>query len=248
MTLLDDVSCARIPQTELACLAGLRGEPGVEVAIDGGSAWVHWGPGHDEVLHQVFAISGASLYEFRNGHWFEPGKRLPKIDFPAGLSFRPLDQVLFPDRVEPTPPPVLQLHSVELRLVQDHQPRPTTLVECRLADLQAWTDGVPTIRLESLQAAWHGERVLLLGSRLPLFSKNQRFWGESLFWPLGYRLEPCLPDKAVREALEISEQEYLVFQHDGMEAIPEASFGPLNRAAIRQAILLTGSDRRGRVE
>jgi hypothetical protein len=237
MTLLDDVSCARIPQIELACLAGLRGEPGVEVAIDGGSAWVRWGSGNDEVLHQFFAISGVSLYEFRNGHWFEPGKRLPKFDFPAGLSFRPLDQVLFPDRVEPMPPPVLRLQPVAIKLVPEHQHRPATLVECGLVDLQVWADSVPAVRLESLRVARHGKRVLVLGTRLPLFAGNLRYWGESLFVPLGYRLEPRLPDKAVREALENSEQEYLVFRHEGMEAIPGSSFGPLNRAAIRQARL-----------
>jgi hypothetical protein len=112
-------------------------------------------------------------------------------------------------------------------------------VECKLFDLQTWADGVPTVRLESLQAAWHGERVLLLGSRLPLFSENQRFWGESLFMPLGYRLEPSLPEKAVHEALEIPENELVVFHHEGIEAIPCSSFGPLTRAGIRQAFLST---------
>jgi hypothetical protein len=62
----------------------------------------------------------------------------------------------------------------------------------------------------------------------------QRFWGERVLTPLGFRPEPELPETALRAAAEVSLGELLVLTESGAEAIPEDAFAPLTRAAMRR--------------
>jgi hypothetical protein len=106
----------------------------------------------------------------------------------------------------------------------------------RLADLAAWTGGVPSSRIASLEAARRGDWLLVRGTRLPLLAEASRFWGKSLLLPLGWRLEPALLPEAIREALGVSAEEIVLWTEAGPEAIPEACFQPLSRASIRLAL------------
>jgi hypothetical protein len=233
---LQDVGCARLPAAALPALAEVRCASGVEVALDGGRAWVRWPAGQEEVLRRLLPVAGVQLYAWRDGRWHAPGCHLPAFEVPQRLEFRPLHQVLVPAPVNPVPAPAPRLQPARLELARDSRPRQTTALECGLAELAAWADAVPTARLDSLRAA-HGQgRVLLLGPRLPLLPSGQRYWGNRLLVPLGYRPEPDLPESALRTALGVGGQDLLILRPGGPEVVPGSALGALTRAGIRLAL------------
>jgi hypothetical protein len=238
-----DICCARLAGTALAALAEVRAAPGVEVAWVGEQAWVSWPVGDEAVLARLLPIPGVELYGRRDGRWYRHGRRLPAFDFPEGLRYQPLDQVLTPAPFQAVPAPALDLVPVKLELVADDRPRRTTAMECGLAELARWADTVPTARLTSVRAAHFEDRVLLLGSRLPLLSGGERFWGDGILVPLGRRAEPELPESALREALAISNEEILLLRAGQPEVVPRPAFQPLTRPGLRRALSREAEDR-----
>jgi hypothetical protein len=232
---LHEVCCASFPPDRLAELAEIRCAPGVRVAFAADRAWVHWEAGDERILRQVLPIAGVQLYLFRDGRWFRAGQHLPAFEVPQQLDYRPLHERLMPAPVQPVPGLPPNLRPVLLRLVQDDQPRVTTAMACDLAELASWADTVPVARLAALQAACCESRVLLLGERLPLVASAERFWGERLLVPLGYRPEPALPETALHAAVGLADDEILVMRADNAEIIARSTFQPLTRAGLRLA-------------
>jgi hypothetical protein len=70
---------------------------------------------------------------------------------------------------------------------------------------------------------------------LPPIPAAQRYWGDDVLVPTGFRLEPDLRAGVVREAAGATTQELLRFDESGAELIPRAVFEPLSRAGIRLA-------------
>src|SRR5207244_1436135 len=96
-------------------------------------------------------------------------------------------------------------------------------------------DTVPTARWRDLQAAMCEQQILVIGTRLPLLRGGRRFWGHSVLRPLGFRVEPALPESALREALTVSSDEMLIFHQDGAaEIVPASALRPLTRVGLRQ--------------
>jgi hypothetical protein len=71
---------------------------------------------------------------------------------------------------------------------------------------------------------------------LPLLAGSNRFWGEQVLAPLGYRLEPALPESAYREALGVSANEIFLFRDGHGELIPGDAFSVVTRAGLRQLL------------
>jgi len=232
---LAEVSCASLPATELPALASLRAEAGVEAAVAGDRCWVRWQPGAEVVLRRLLPVPGVHLYALREGIWHRPGCRLPAFEVPTGLEYRPLHHVLTPAPVMPTPARVPTLDRFRIRLVEDDRPRRTTAMRCDLDKLARWADTVPASRLGALQGALCQGRVLVVGERLPLFPSEERYWGEPVLVPLGYRPEPNLPADALREALGVAGEEILILDVGKAESVPRIALGPLTRAGIRLA-------------
>jgi hypothetical protein len=232
---LHEICAARLPADQLPAVAEIRCLRDVRVALVGGAAWVRWEPGDDAVLRQVLPVAGVQLYFQRAGHWFRPGQHLPAFEVPADADYRPLHAVLTPAPVQPLPPPTLDLRPVALTLVAADRPRPTTALACCLAELDAWADTVPSPRLAALHAAHCGGRVLLLGKRLPLLPSGERFWGEKVLVPLGYRPEPDLPEAAIHEALGLGAGELLFLRPEKFEVVSRLAFQSLTRAGLRLA-------------
>src|SRR5262245_8076983 len=209
-TRLHEVCRASLPRAALAVLAGLRARSSVHVTLEGERAWVSWPEGDEEVLRRVLPVAGVELYVHRDGRWHRFGHHLPAFGAAPGGEAQPLDRVLFPAPVQPSPPPASRLQAVVLRLAPDHQPRQASAGAYGLGELTAWAEEVPSARLSALRAACHNGRVLLLGRRLPPLPGGERFWGERVVVPLGYRPEPALPESALREALGAAEEELLL--------------------------------------
>src|SRR5207245_3023719 len=134
---------------------------------------------------------------------------LPAFDFPHQSDHRPLHQALTPATALPVPPAALP-PPVTLALAPDTCPRPASAMRCCLHDLTRWADTVPQGRLEMFRAARQGDRVLLLGPRLPPLPAGQRFWGATVLAPLGQAPQPDWPAAALREALGIADAELLL--------------------------------------
>src|SRR5207244_3871406 len=122
------------------------------------------------------------------------------------------------------------------RLARDDRPRQTTAMLCRLTQLGAWADSVTTDHLTSIRAAMCGDDVLLLGRRLPALANCERFWGRRVLAPLGYRLEPTLPESELLDAWEVDEEEFVLIHTEQVEIVSQNVFEPLTRARIRLAL------------
>jgi hypothetical protein len=235
-TPLDDVCGCSLPREDLAALAGLRRLADVRVSRAGDRAWVRWPAGMEQVLRQVFPVPGAELYVRREGRWYRYGHRLPAFDLPLDGETQPLARALLPEvppveaAVRPNGLPVV------LGLCQDDQPRQTTGMWCAPAALAAWAETATSAELSAIRAAWTGEAVMLLGKALPALADAERFWGERVLVPLGYRLEPALPEGAVRESLGVTDDEILVHRAAGAQVVPLGAFRPLTRAAVRLSL------------
>jgi hypothetical protein len=234
------VSSARIHASALWRLGAARGRSGVEVAIDGDWAWVRWPARDEKVVHLLLPADGVHFYLSRDGQWYRLGKRLPEFDFPSGLHYRPLDRVLLPARIGPISTAVPRFKPVHLKLVAGNRPRPTTLIESNLIELERWAQAAPAEQVLTLRAARCGERVLLMGDRLPLLAANRRFWGKAVFVPLGYRPDPVSSEDAIREAFAVPADSFMLMDHEAVECVPCAAFEPLTPARIRLA--LQGAD------
>ena len=233
---LENVSCARLPADVLPALAGLRCLPELAVRLDGAHAWLYWPPGEERVLRCLLPLAGVELYERRDGHWYRPGRHLPSFEVPASAGGQRLEQVLFPDRIDSEPPPVLALRPDSIRLARDNKLRPATGMRCGLVELARWAETATSGGLAGLRAARSGERVLLLGRRLPALPGGRRLWGERVLVPLGFRPEPALPERALLEALRVGGGEIVVLGADGAEVVAVDAFRPLSRAAVRLAV------------
>jgi hypothetical protein len=258
-TPLQEVCRASLPREALPVLAGLRARSGVEVALEGERAWVSWPAGDEEVLRRVLPVSGVELYVLRESSWYRFGRHLPAFGAAPAGGPQALDRVLFPAPVQPVPPPALELRPMPLALAPDRSPRQTAALLCNLTELAGWADTVPSARLGALRAAHREGRVLLLGRRLPTLPGGERFWGERVLVPLGYRPDPDLPESALRAALGVEDEELLLLKAGcgaasplsplgrgeqewaSVEIIPRSALAPLTRAGMRLALRGAGA-------
>jgi hypothetical protein len=234
---LSDICCASFPAKFLAALADVRCVPGVRVALTSERTWLRWDNADERVLRAVLPIPGVKLYVQRDGNWFRHGHHLLALEVLADLVYRPLHEVLTPAPVLPLPPPTWEGRPMGLTLVPDGEPHATTALMCNREALLTWADGVPAARLVELHAAHRGEQVLLLGGRQPLLPVGERFWGERVLVPIGFRLEPRLTEGVVCQALGLIEDQLLLMRAENSEILFRSSFQPLTRAGLRLACL-----------
>lgn len=224
---------ARLPTSGLGVLAHLRAKGGVRV-VAGESAWVDWDGDRPDVTAALLTVPGAELYQPRDGKWFVPGSHLPTFAVPPLGEAIPLDRAIVPSPFAPIEAAGREHRRVPLRLVRCETPRPTSALRCAIAALTAWADAATTAEITVVKGARSGDRVWLLGKMLPAITDADRFWGEQVLIPLGWRAEPEWPESALREAGGVGPDEILILTAEGSEAIPDEAFRPLTRAAIRR--------------
>jgi len=231
-----DVSAARMPAAHLDVLAPLRADADVRVQLIGELAWVRWSAGRDAVVRRLLLAPGVAFFTRREALWFRFGSRLPTSDVPPASDGQPLARVLIPERFEPLPPNDVLDATLPLRIVRGGEPQRATALLCTIADLEVWSDSATTAELAAVSAVRSGNRVVLLGAKLPTIAEAIRFWGEALLVPVGFRAEPDLPTAAIRAACGASEGELVLLLEDGAELIPRAAFEPMTRAGLRLAL------------
>jgi hypothetical protein len=228
-----EACCACISANCLPLLAGLRVRGDVRVRLEGQTAWVYWLAGNHDVLHRVLAVGGAELFECRGGRWYRPGRHLPSFTVPDDAAARPLVGLLTPAPVAGATAPAV-VRPLPLRLVRDSRPRPARALCCRLKELAGWAELATTRQLAALEAAVDEEgRVLVLGERLPPLAGGDRYWGQRLLLPLGWRAEPSLAEDVLREAVGLGPDQVGLLTQAGLEAVDRSALRPLTRAAVR---------------
>ena len=243
---LSQVGCASLPGDALTTLGDLRRLPGVRVTLDGGRAWLQWPAGDDSVLRRVMPILGAELYVQRGPHWYRLGDSLPVFGLPIDhgeADAIPLDRAVVPQPVRPEPPGGPPPVPERLRLSRDDRHQPTRALRCRLEALAEWAELAPSSSFRGLIAAWQGGDVLVVGTALPVVPGAERFWGDRVLIPLGYRPEPALAEPGLSRALGIPGQSLAILTDEGLETIPLTALGPLTRAGVRLAIAKGGAHR-----
>jgi MoxR-vWA-beta-propeller ternary system domain bpX2 len=256
-----DVRCASIPESELRVLADLRREGGIRVTIARGRAWVCWDDGPDaeatrrNLVERLLPLAGVEIFSRSGRAWRRPGECLPAFSLPVveGPDGDRLDRLILPEPLEIVPPDADPPRPVPLRLTRDERAgaRPATALRCRPGPLAGWADRAPSAWIESVSAAWcapagwgPGEpEVLLIGpaNRLPHVDDGLRFWGDKVLIPLGYRAEPELSDRSVRDVVGAGPDDLVVVDEEGPELIPRQAFRPLRRATIRRAVAVAMS-------
>jgi len=233
--LLMDVEYACLPAAAMGRLAPLRGHPGVEIALQERNLWLRWHAGNEFVAGALFALKGCQLFSRRDDRWYAWGRAVPAFDVPDSLRFRPLDQVIFPAPVQPLSAEGFAVEPMDVRLVPDPVYRPTLALSCSLSAFLSWAESMPACALERFRAAIDGDRLFVLGKKLPWIDGAERYWGRSVLTPLGYRPDPELPDAWLRSALGINDSDILVLRHDGGDIIAQDHFTPVTLAALRLA-------------
>ncbi len=230
-----DVCAARLPAAALAALAAVRDRADLRVRLDGPTAWVRWPAGGVDVVRCLLPVPGVTFYSRRGVEWFPFGRRLPTSDGPPPGDDRPLAAVLVPARFTPVPPGFEPGPAAVLKAVRGGKPEPASALACPLAALAAWADRATTAEIASVKAAHAGERVLLLGPRLPTLPGATRYWGSDVLIPLGHRADPDLSPTAVRAAVGAAGDDLVFLDGDGAEVVPRAAFAPPTRAGLRLA-------------
>jgi hypothetical protein len=232
---LADVCLARISAAALPLLAAVRTAPGVRAWRERDSVWLHWDAGDDTIVRCLLPIAGVELFARRGDHWFRPGHSLPSFDVPDPIEGQALSWLVIPASLKqvattaPTPLPV------RFHLTANGLPRPTTALRCTVSELAKWAGEATTRQLKVVRGAMCEGHAVLLGGKLPMLPGATRFWGRSVFVPIGYCPEPSLPESALREALHLAAHELALLDADGIDIIDQSVFAPLSRAAARLA-------------
>jgi hypothetical protein len=203
------------------------------------------------LLERLLPLSSVEMYSRRGGDWHRLGDHLPTFGVPlgAGSDGAALARALVPKPLCPRAPGDPPLDPIPIRVVRGERgdPRPARAVRCSLGSLCAWAESVTSARLAALEAAWtisaqkrpDEATVFVLGEALalPELGDCVRFWGGGdLLVPLGFRIEPELPDRALRAAMGAAAGELVALDEFGHERIPRSAFQPLGRAALRLAL------------
>ena len=235
-----DVRCASIPEGALSALADLRREAGIRVTISGGRAWVCWddGPASEAtrriLVERLLPLAGVEIFSRHDGRWHRPGERLPAFDLPIGES---------PRRSPPGPGDRARAGedraARERRPAAGHAPAGARRSRTRPAGgrgpLSAGASGgvgrsrhrrpgsnrSPGPDAPRPEAIRGEAEVLLLGPafRLPSPHHSQRFWGNDVLIPLGYRACTELSERALHAAVGAEPDELVVLDDEGPELI-----------------------------
>jgi hypothetical protein len=231
---LQEAACARVPASQLGRLGVLRAREEVRAVVEGERVWVFWPAPDVELAAWMLSLPGADLLRRGPHGWQALKGHLPIFDVPDPETGRRLSSLLFPAPVEAVPPGQAEWRPVEVRLVADDLPRPTTALLLPLSLFARWAEEATSRALSSITAARHGDRLLLRG-RLPALD-GERYWGGRVLVPAGRRPEPLLAEAVLAQALHLGDDEVALLTAEGAEILPAGAFGPVTRAGVRLAL------------
>ncbi len=234
---LDRVRDTRLPKAGLATLAHLRNQQEIRVVEFADGAWIFWEGERPTVLQLLLGIPNVELFVPKNSDWVRIDRHVPTFAVPDRDASTRLENTILPLAVQPTLISESTFQRISVSPVRCEKAHPTSAVCCEIEALRTWADTALTREINAIRAARKGKMAWLLGSDLPVLAKAERFWGNKLLVPLGYRPEPAWPESVLVDVAGIEKGELLVLRPDRVETLPLDAFQHLTRAAIRLAVL-----------
>jgi hypothetical protein len=236
MNPLADITCASFHAAYLPMLGGLRTRSGLRGWPEGTRIWLRWDFGDEDLIQRLLPIPGVELFRHHQGHWYRLGHQVPDFNVPPETRSLPLAQLLTPAPCQPMPVTSSSMNAQVVHLVREEQPRATTALVCTLGELFRWAKLATSWQLKQLRGTWNADRVLVLGSHLPVIPGAQRYWGQGLLIPLGWRPEPLLPETILVLALGLRPDHVGLLRPQGIERIPLTGLGPITRGGLRRVL------------
>ena len=249
-----EIRCASLRVDDLRVLADVRNRAEIRVLIAGDRAWVCWpagletGPGI--LAGRLLPLEGVELFTERGGRWYRLGEHLPALGVPFhgkenGVG---LDRMLIPGKLSAQRPSGRLTESLGVDLVPEEREtiRLATAMRCSLRVLSVWAEQATSLQLSRLEGACRqaaaGEdretEAFVRGASgtLPLLRESVRYWGTDLLVPLGFRVDPELPEQVIRAVVGAGEADLVVLDEQGLELIARGAFEPLFRAGVLLAV------------
>lgn len=230
-----EVNAARIPWVELAALGSLRVQPDVLVNKDGDFAWVRWGKNPKPVIDCLLGVPRVLFFCQKGADWIPYGRTLPtgikpprEMGDPVSVHLSPIPPQFSLEASEPVTP-------LPWRLVRGGTEQPVIAQVCSLENLAKWAQTATTIEIESCLGLCFQDRALLRGQHMPSITGAQRLWGNRVWIPLGWVMEPLLTEEVLLDALKVDPQEIVWCQEKSLELVSLGDFAPLTRAGIKLA-------------
>lgn len=234
---LTHASLARIPAAALTRLGRLRAYASVEVRLDDHQVWVRWDEAGFQILSALLPVHGAEFFERVGTRWHRCGSSLPAFRTPED-GYVSLASALTPARVHAVQNDAEPLAKLVFALQRSATPRSPRALLCKPGALANWAEMAMLAQFKGLEAVRSGDLVLVMATGdagLPPLAHAERYWGERLLCPLGYRPDPDLPESALLPALGIRDDECGLVRHAAVEVIPRGAARPLSRASARLA-------------
>jgi len=228
---LHNATLAQVHAADLSRLGPLRGAPGLTVRMDGQTGWVRWHSADAAVVMALLPAPGAQFFERRDGQWLPCGKLIAADNIPQD-GFVPLEGVLVPQAAHRQPVVPATIAPVRFDTVRSAQLRACTAVVCTPAAVANWAALAPDAEIARLAACRSGGLVLVIGDNPPMLAGGERFWGDRVLLPLGWRAQPDLPESSLCEAAGVGTDEILLWRN-GANFVPRKSLVALTRAAAR---------------
>jgi hypothetical protein len=222
-----------IDQRAVNALGPLRLISGVEVLIETESIWLRGSELNEQTANLLRSLPAAERYLVLSSdqlaHW---GESIPRANLPKG-AWQPITKWLslslpiaaFAPRVEA---------SIPLQLVRSSVPAEANLLRTTWA---AWRDYATTaaqFRLNQLSFAASESEALVRGVPVPPVPGQRLVESGGVAIPAGWKSDPELDAKSIRELLKVAEGTIALFREDGsFESIPDQVFVRATRSAVR---------------
>jgi hypothetical protein len=216
-----------------AALGHLRLIRGVEVLIEADSIWLRGKELNEQISNLLRSLPEAERFLVLSGdqlaRWDET---IPRENLPAGR-WQPIKNWLavslptaaFAPRVDA---------SIPFQLVRSSNPAKANLLRTTWV---AWRDYATTaaqLRLNQLSFAASEREALVRGVPVPAIHGQRFVESAGVAIPVGWKSDPELDAKSIRELLKVAEGTVAVFSEDGSyESIPDQAFVRATRSAVR---------------
>jgi hypothetical protein len=225
----------RIPLSDAAAAGALRLERDIDALFGGDALWLTGKQCDDALRLQLRKLAG-DFFSLGDGRELIPYEHvLPVGRLPEG-TWRPLAEVLRPAAPKSALPGRLG-GKFELTVRRSSEERPATLLRVSRAQLAAFVDTAPAIRLRRLRFALSREAALIAGAPLPPIAGIRFAEAGGISVPCGYRLHPLADERVIASLLELSPGDVALFDLSAaVEIVRAESFVSLTRAAARLSL------------
>jgi hypothetical protein len=219
-------------QTQEA-LGHLRLVPAVEVLTEAESIWLRGSELNEQTSNLLRSLPEAERYLVLSGdqlaHW---GETIPRANLPAGM-WQPITNWLAVSLPTAAFAPRIEA-SIPFQLVRSSNPAEANLLRTTWVAWRDYATSAAQLRLNQLSFAASESEALVRGVPVPAIPGQRFVESAGIAMPAGWKSDPELDAKSIRELLNVAEGTIALFREDGsFESIPDQVFVRASRSAVR---------------